>query len=218
MLFDRYVSVALKATQAQFKYSVPMLNFNKVQTLVNLLTALLTEQNVDKETPLAVYENYFIFCCIWAFGGALFQDATHDDRDPFNKWWRLEFKTVKLPDAGSVFDYYIHPKTKQFAPWTELVPEYKHNVDAPLQSVVVHTTETTRVKYLMNLLAGIEKPVLLVGPAGSGKSVLVKEKLTELNGDEAVSTTINFNYYTDSRTLQVFRLLFCECLGVDGWY
>jgi dynein heavy chain len=44
-----------------------------VQTLINLLTGLLTDQVIDKDSQPAVYETYFVFCCIWAFGGALFQ-------------------------------------------------------------------------------------------------------------------------------------------------
>jgi len=97
----------------------------------------------------------------------------------------------------------INIESKQWESWASIVSEYKHQPEIPLQSIVVHTQETTRVKYLMNILAAQQLPVMLVGPTGSGKSVLVKEKLTSVNRDEVVSVTINFNYYTDSRTLQV---------------
>lgn len=40
-------------------------------------------------------------------------------------------------------------------------------------------------------------PVMLVGPAGSGKTVLMTEKLACLNENYAI-TTVPFNFYTTS--------------------
>jgi dynein heavy chain len=44
-------------------------------------------------------------------------------------------------------------------------------------------------------------PVMLVGPAGSGKSVIVAEKLLSLPDSYAV-TNVPFNFYTTSEMLQ----------------
>lgn len=44
-------------------------------------------------------------------------------------------------------------------------------------------------------------PVMLVGPGGSGKTVLITEKLTALNENYAV-TNVPFNFYTTSEMLQ----------------
>lgn len=40
-------------------------------------------------------------------------------------------------------------------------------------------------------------PVMLVGPGGSGKTVLITEKLSTLNENYAI-TTVPFNFYTSS--------------------
>lgn len=45
-----------------------------IQTLCTLLDCLLTPENVPSESPREIYETYFTFACIWAFGGALYQD------------------------------------------------------------------------------------------------------------------------------------------------
>lgn len=45
-----------------------------VQTLCALLDCLLTAENIPSEAPRELYETYFTFACIWAFGGALHQD------------------------------------------------------------------------------------------------------------------------------------------------
>ena len=34
----------------------------------------MTPENVPSDSPKEVYEVYFVFACIWAFGGTLLQD------------------------------------------------------------------------------------------------------------------------------------------------
>lgn len=69
------------------------------------------------------------------------------------------------------------------------------------QAVLVHTSETTRIRYFMDLLMANKRPVMLVGSAGTGKTVLVGEKLRSLDEDTLVKV-IPFNYYTTSLMLQ----------------
>lgn len=56
-----------------------------------------------------------------------------DYRVEFSKWWINEFKTIKFPSQGTIFDYYIDPDTKKFLPWTEKVPAFELDPDTPLQ-------------------------------------------------------------------------------------
>ena len=56
-----------------------------------------------------------------------------DHRVEFTKWWVTDFKTIKFPSAGTVFDYYIDPETKKFEPWTKKVPKFEYDPDIPLQ-------------------------------------------------------------------------------------
>ena len=44
-----------------------------------------------------------------------------------------EFKTIKFPSAGTVFDYFIDTETKKFAPWTEKVTKFILDPEMPLQ-------------------------------------------------------------------------------------
>lgn len=48
------------------------------QTLCSLLECLLTEENTPADSPRELYEIYFVFACVWSFGGALFQDHVCD--------------------------------------------------------------------------------------------------------------------------------------------
>lgn len=43
-----------------------------------------------------------------------------------------EFKTVKFPNTGLLFNYFIDPKTKKFALWNENISKYELDLDIPL--------------------------------------------------------------------------------------
>lgn len=47
-----------------------------------------------------------------------------------------------------------------------------------------------------------QRPVMLVGTAGTGKSVLVAAKLASLDPEEYLVKNVPFNYYTTSAMLQ----------------
>lgn len=67
---------------------------------------------------------------------------------------------------------------------------------------MVHTAETTRVRYFMDLLMEKRRPVMLVGNAGTGKSVMMRDKLEVLSTDEYFVQFVPFNFYTTSAMLQ----------------
>lgn len=72
----------------------------------------------------------------------------------------------------------------------------------PPQASLVHTTETIRIRYFMDLLMEKSWPVMLVGNAGTGKSVLMGDKLQKLSTDEYLVQSVPFNFYTTSAMLQ----------------
>ena len=134
----------------------------------------------------------------------------------FSKWWVTEFKIVKFPSQGTVFDYFLDDESKKWLPWSEKVPKYVMDPEMPLQvnknsyililticfqAVLVHTAETIRYRYFVDLLMDRDRPVMLVGNAGSGKTVMIGDKLFSL-GDNKMVTTIPLNYYTTSMMLQ----------------
>ncbi|XP_057668614.1 dynein beta chain, ciliary [Diorhabda carinulata] len=201
MLFDKYIPACLENVKTRFKKIIPIVETSHLSMLCHLLDCTLTPQNTPTDCPKEWYELYFVFCCVWAFGSAMFQEQATDYRVEFTKWWLNEFKTVKFPTGGTIFDYYLDHETKQFVPWTESLGKFELDSDVPLQAVLVHTAESIRVRYFLDLLMKQKTPVMLVGNAGCGKTVLVNEKLTSLSENYAV-TNIPFNFYTTSEMLQ----------------
>ncbi|XP_054638441.1 dynein axonemal heavy chain 11 isoform X2 [Dunckerocampus dactyliophorus] len=201
ILFEKYVPRCLEKMRNSFKTITPIPDNSLVQTLCTLLDCLLTTDNIPPDSPRDLYETYFVFACIWAFGGALCQDQLYDYRVEFSQWWTKEMKTVKLPAQGTVFDYFIDPPTKRFLPWSDIVPPFEMETGTPLQAVLVHTAETLRLRYFMDLLLERRQPLMLVGNTGVGKTALVRNKLDDLP-ESYMSTKIPFNYYITSLMLQ----------------
>jgi len=79
----------------------------------------------------------------------------------FSRWWVNEFKTVKFPSQGTVFDYYIDTESKKFEPWSKKVPTFELDPDIPLQ-----VTVETLLGLLLHLIAHIFdiQIVLMKGP------------------------------------------------------
>ena len=73
---------------------------------------------------------------------------------------------------------------------------------AMLQATLVHTAETTRIRYFLDLLLLRKRPVMLVGAAGTGKTVLINDRVSSLSEDDYMVTNIPFNFYTTSEILQ----------------
>lgn len=71
-----------------------------------------------------------------------------------------------------------------------------------VQACLVHTTETIRVRYFMDRLLEHRRPVMLVGNPGTGKSVLVGDKLESMDAEKYMIKNVPFNYYTTSAMLQ----------------
>ncbi|KAJ8966353.1 hypothetical protein NQ317_001278, partial [Molorchus minor] len=201
ILFDKYIPTCLENIRTRFKKITPITETSHLQMLCHLLSCLLNPTNTPNDCPKEWYELYFVFCCVWAFGSAMFQEQAVDYRLEFTKWWVNEFKTVKFPTGGTVFDYFIDSETKQFLPWSESINRFELDPDTPLQAVLVHTSESIRIRYFLNLLMDKRKPVMLVGNAGCGKTVLVSDKFASLS-DNYIVTTIPFNFYTTSEMLQ----------------
>uniref|UniRef100_A0A2K5EHB9 Dynein axonemal heavy chain 9 n=1 Tax=Aotus nancymaae TaxID=37293 RepID=A0A2K5EHB9_AOTNA len=202
ILFDKYLPTCLDTLRTRFKKIIPIPEQSMVQMVCHLLECLLTKEDIPADCPKEIYEHYFVFAAIWAFGGAMVQDQLMDYRAEFSKWWLTEFKTVKFPSQGTVFDYYIDPETKKFEPWSKLIPQFEFDPEMPLQACLVHTSETIRVCYFMERLMAQRRPVMLVGTAGTGKSVLVGAKLASLDPEVYLVKNVPFNYYTTSAMLQ----------------
>ncbi|EPY29285.1 hypothetical protein STCU_04632 [Strigomonas culicis] len=213
-LFDKYVPYVLEFWKRTMRPVVSVMDINLVQTICFLLDGIFKTMEADElsknSNAFEIYEKYFVFAVIWAFGGPLpSSDGRIDMRLNFSNTWKKEFPNMKITETGSVFDFYID-KSKdesgnllfEWKPWADLVQPYVADVDTQLSSVSVQTADTVRMSYLMSLFVDNGKGVVLVGTAGTGKTNLIMSKLRLLDNEKVLFRVISFNARTSSAGLQ----------------
>jgi len=210
-LCEAYVGESLFWMKINVKTVLPLEDMNLVQSLLHFLTATLDKRNCESKDDLEIVFN---FCAVWALGSSL---GTSDDgvayRLLLSDFWRANFKAVKFPSRGastSVFDYWLNPETNVYESWSkspfmeDVAFDSRRDV---MSQITVPTGETCSVNFWMKKMVDARNPIMLAGPAGTGKTQQVMGMLGKENAAETCSTTINFNFYTTSAVLQTTMAL-----------
>jgi dynein heavy chain len=201
---DKYIPSCLEVIRTRFKTILPIPEICHLQMLCRLLDCLLTPAIMTSENPRELFELYFVFACVWAFGSALPGDLNCNQRADFSTWWVSEFKAVRFPVAfgcPTVFDFCIDTELQTLVPWTERVPKFDPDPDLPIYTTLVPTAQSTCLRYFLDLLMRAGQPILLVGASGSGKTALVEEALGSLS-EEYITRAVPMHYYMTSEMLQ----------------
>ena len=104
-------------------YQYEQLFESKDKETVEFLKRLRENPEELQEKLKIIYEGFFSFAFMWAFGATL-----SEDRIAFNGQMRSMCK-VKFPEGGMVFDYYFSPFTLQYEPWAEKVEPFTAEMD-----------------------------------------------------------------------------------------
>ncbi|CAM9153876.1 unnamed protein product [Ectocarpus fasciculatus] len=208
-LFELYVPRAVQLLSTQLKTSVECEPTTAVSALLQLLGGFLKNSMLSDGSMV---EHSFVFCTIWAFGSTLgVGDDGVDYRKTFSDWWRREFnKAVKLPSRDTIFDYFLSVENGEcrFEPWTKhkifKVVDFNSS-KMKMNEVTVPTAETASATFWMEQRMAMGKAVMLVGPAGTGKTQLVMGALRSLMGKpgaDYMMAKVNMNFYTSASVLQ----------------
>ena len=125
-LFEQFVAPTLSMiAKEKWKHVTPIKDFAIVEVICRILEGLLTPDACPPGSEKEVYEAYFQFAAVWAFGGAFGADKANDYCKAFSDWWRAEWgkSSVKFPEEGTVFDYYIDFETKKPTHWRDASDE-----------------------------------------------------------------------------------------------
>lgn len=104
----------------------------------------LREDSKEEEIK-AVYEAFFIFASMWAFGASL-----NEDKNSFSNSWKSASK-IKFPENGMCFDYYFDVLQGTWIHWDTKVEPFDTSYDGLYNNLVVPTVETTRQKFLLDM-------------------------------------------------------------------
>uniref|UniRef100_A0A670IHN2 Dynein axonemal heavy chain 12 n=1 Tax=Podarcis muralis TaxID=64176 RepID=A0A670IHN2_PODMU len=188
-LFNWIVPPALRMRQKKCKELVPTSNSNNVVSLIRLIEMLLSDA-VEKEPTSPHIRKWimgcFAFATVWSIGGT----CDGDGRVLFDAFMRdiIAGKMDKHPmpaavgkwehpfeERGLVYDFMFEGRWMH---WNEAIKSINYNdKNLKVQDIIVPTMDTVRYTYLMELCIKYGKPLLFVGPTGTGKSAYVKDKL-----------------------------------------
>ncbi|NXM23807.1 DYH7 protein, partial [Oxyruncus cristatus] len=227
-LFDWLIPPALKVRQKKCKDLVPTSNINVVVALTRLFEMLICPAVQEDPTnksirawimaiaDLFASQGCFAFATVWSIGGtcdgdsriifdnflrdALAEKSTTDTVPTSVGKWECPFE-----EKGLVYDYMYELKGKgSWVHWNSFIEQISYSdKNVKIQDIIVPTMDTVRYTYLLELFITHGKPLLLVGPTGTGKSVYVKDKLmNNLERELYFPFFINFSARTSANQTQ----------------
>ncbi|VVC38423.1 Dynein heavy chain, coiled coil stalk,P-loop containing nucleoside triphosphate hydrolase,Dynein heavy [Cinara cedri] len=202
---------------------VQLVNAGSTNMVLNVLNILelqlkIATQNVNQNLS-SVFTNYlqgsFVYASIWGFGGTLDSNSRLAFDLYFKELWKGEIPGLEppeelsplniiLPVEGLLYDYIYNCTSK--GSWKHLGEIVKNtNLEemSNIEQTLVHTLDTVRYTYLINMFITNCKPLLLFGATGTGKSFYIKNYMVnKLSLDEFVPTFITFTIQTSANFTQ----------------
>ncbi len=161
-----------------------------------MLNALLPASESNTFLGTDITEGIFITSLIWSVGGNLLEDGRVKFDNyvkrlstlPSNAAEGISVGAGEIPTSQpTLYEYYFDAEKSKWVPWVNVVPEYTHNPDMKFNEILVPTVDTVRSDWLVNLMVGIHRPVVLVGETGTSKTATVQNFLRNLDADAYVS-------------------------------
>ena len=85
---------------------------------------------------------------------------------------------VEFPEEKTVYDWHWSAEKKVWQDWFSTSPEYAVDIKQSYNEIVVPTSDSIRMKYILRELISNGKNVLMPGPTGVGKSVYIAQLAT----------------------------------------
>ncbi|KAJ3106842.1 Dynein heavy chain 7, axonemal [Phlyctochytrium planicorne] len=214
-LFDSLVTPSLQFVRRECKELSPTTDIGLVNSLVRLLDSLLDDVRDAKPEEIAGnpvifqrLESRFVFSLVWSIGGSI--DAQSQLK--FDSYLRQALGNLTIPmqlpipsdEGATVYDYvYETGRTDKWTLWLSTIEKIPIPLDAEFSDIIIPTKDTARYNYLMELLVTHDKPYLLVGPTGTGKSKYIANKLLSgLSKEKYIPMFVNFSARTSSNQIQ----------------
>ncbi|XP_063786085.1 dynein axonemal heavy chain 3-like [Pseudophryne corroboree] len=165
---------------------------------------------------------YGLFAIIWSVGGVLQFDSKLRFSEYLKKLCDQVYnnpksglqitKSVQLPKSESVFDIVCIKKTFScWCTWKDLVTSNKieeqikidsSDMRITLNDIIVSTPGTAMQMYFLETLLLEDKPLLFVGPTGTGKTAITNSFLRHLPQEKYVVCQINFSVQASANQTQ----------------
>ncbi|KAM4675882.1 dynein axonemal heavy chain 2 [Discoglossus pictus] len=200
-MFDKYVERIMTFRKLNCKELVPQEDTCGVISLCKLYDALATPENgvnpSDSENYTRMTELWFVFSLVWSVCASVDEDG----RRIIDSYLR-EIEG-SFPNKDTVYEYYVDPKTKNWASFEDKLPKgWRIPPNAPFYKIMVPTVDTVRYQFIVSALVANQSPVLLVGPVGTGKTSIAQSVLQSLDTNKWTVLTVNMSSQTTSNNVQ----------------
>jgi dynein heavy chain len=206
-LLDYFLPPILRLVRRECHEPVVTKDTELVTSLFKLLNCLLAEFS-DEDTASSIplgdisrkVDGALIFSLIWSTGAS----TDTKGRTLYNDKLRelLEGSPWKFPPKGSVYDWRWDPLASKWLGWLDTVPAYSIPNGALFGEILVPTVDTVRYMHLMTTLLTCSYHSLFVGDTGTGKSVMIKDRILKGLPEKYVPQFMNFSAQTRANQTQ----------------
>jgi dynein heavy chain len=203
--FDQTLDQGMERIENGLIEPIETVPVQRATNVMNFIEAMLRPEygfKGTREVKQKLINSIFVWCYAWGMGGALDQFG----KERIDDCVKDIFKSVKIPNTGTTFDYFYECSKKEsaFIPWKDKVKPFEFNPNLPYFQLMVPTVDTYRYAFLLEMLYTYsESPIFFTGVSGVGKSIIIQNCLTEMKDPKGVQTiNINFSAQTSSLSTQ----------------
>ncbi|XP_046961667.1 dynein axonemal heavy chain 12 [Vanessa cardui] len=179
--------------------------------LIEMLMDNAVEGEEDTKYTRTWFLASFMTAVVWGIGGIL----NTDSRERFDEFLKPYFRgengippeidriDVSIPGEGMIIDHFYMYKGKGcWKPWPDAVKAVLVKEQINLLQTVIPTLETEKYLFLLKLHTKFSKPLLLIGPTGTGKSFYVQNFLMSVDLEKFTPGFITFTTTTSANQTQ----------------
>ncbi|KAM4613811.1 dynein axonemal heavy chain 1 [Polymixia lowei] len=226
-LFASFLQDAITFVRKSVKEVITSTDSNLTCSLLNLMDCFfkpfipregerpLPQEKLNRVKELI--ESWFMFSLVWSVGAT--GDAASCQR--FSAWLRGKMAEEKshlcFPEEGLVYDYRLDDagisnledddedqkgRKVHWVSWMKYAQSVVITPDTSYSDIIVPTPDTVRMSFLMDMLLSNKKPVLFVGPTGTGKTLTMSDKLLKNMPAEYITHFLMFSARTSANQTQ----------------
>ncbi|XP_030276430.1 dynein heavy chain 1, axonemal [Sparus aurata] len=225
-LFARFLQDSITFVRTSVKEVITSLDSNLTCSLLKLMDCFFSpfDTKEDERPPpqkkldqmKELIEPWFFFSLVWSVGAT--GDAASCKR--FSAWLKNKMAEEKIhlcfPEEALVYDYRLddagicnfeddgedEERKVQWVSWMKFAESVVITSETNYADIIVPTPDTVRMSFLMDMLLTNKKPVLCIGPTGTGKTLTMSNKLLKNMPTEYITHLIMFSARTSANQTQ----------------